>query len=301
MLIDAHIHIALNPLFDRYLWEKARPEDRKRWLRIILGEYKKRGIYILRDGGDPFFASMLAREVAAEEGMLLKSPIYAIYKKGCYGSFLGRAVADLEDFKREFKLLLQYEPDHLKIVLTGLVSFKSYGELQGEVAFKEHELKYMVDKAAEYGLPVMVHANGVQGVDTAITAGVHSIEHGYFISETQIYKMAEKEIVWVPTLSPLGNILKRPDSKFGAKEKEVIKRVYQEQLEKIGKGLKIGALIALGSDAGAYAVEHGQGLWDEMEHLQKIGLDHQEIAKISLHNGIKALKLKAHELSGLAI
>lgn len=301
MLIDAHIHIALNPLFNRYLWEKAHPEERKRWLRILLGEYKKRGIYILRDGGDPFFASMLAREVAAEEGMLLKSPIYAIYKKGCYGSFLGRAVADLEDFKREFKLLLRYEPDHLKIVLTGLVSFKSYGELQGGAAFKDHELKYMVDKAAEYGLPVMVHANGLQGVDAAIAAGVHTIEHGYFISEAQIYKMAEKEIIWVPTLSPLGNILKRPESKFSAKEKEVIKRVYQEQLEKIGRGLKIGALIALGSDAGAYAVEHGQGLWDEMEHMQKIGLDHQEITKMSLHNGIKALKLKAHELSGLAI
>lgn len=298
MLVDAHIHIALNPLFNRRLWKNAGLGERKNWIRALLKEYKKRGIYILRDGGDGIFASKLARELAEEEGMIFKSPIYALYKKGCYGSFLGKPIIDLEDFKREFNILLEYKPDHLKVVLTGLVSFKKYGEV-GKIAFKVDEIKYMVDKAAEYDLPVMVHANGVEGVDRAIAAGVHTIEHGYFISEAQIYKMAEKEIMWIPTLSPLGNILNWPDSKFSEKEKEVISRVYKEQLENVKKGLKMGAFLALGSDAGAYGVEHGKGLFDEIEHLQKIGLDSKEIEKMSFQNGIKALKLGANELSKL--
>ncbi|MGI6328700.1 MAG: hypothetical protein ACOX1I_07080 [Dethiobacteria bacterium] len=77
----------------------------------------------------------------------------------------------------------------------------------------------MVDAAGEYGLPVMVHANGEDGAAVAVAAGVHTLEHGYLISGVQIYGMAEKGIVWVPTLSPWGNILHSGDSRFSAKGK----------------------------------------------------------------------------------
>jgi imidazolonepropionase-like amidohydrolase len=53
----------------------------------------------------------------------------------------------------------------------------------------------------------------------------------------------------------------------------------------------MGAKIALGSDAGAYAVAHGQGLFHEMKHLQKIGLNGEELEKMCSENGAKALKL----------
>ena len=290
MLVDAHIHLALNHLFNKRVWESAGREKKIKWIRTIFKEYKKRGIYILRDGGDAFFASKLAREIAGEEGMIYKSPIYALYKKGHYGSFLGKPITGLEDFKREFKFLLEHEPDHLKIILTGLVDFKKYGET-GETAFKMHELQYMADAAKEHALPVMVHANGRDGVQKAIAAGVHTIEHGYLISEAQVYSMAEKGIVWVPTLAPLGNILHSSDEKFNNREREVISKVFEGQLENIKKAVEMGTKIALGSDAGAYAVEHGQGLFHEMKHLQKIGFSREELEKICSENGAKALKL----------
>ncbi len=290
MFIDAHVHLALNHLFNKRVWESASREKKIKWIKMILEEYNKRGIYILRDGGDAIFASKLAREIAGEEGMIYKSPIYALYKKGHYGSFLGKPITGLEDFKKEFKFLLEHKPDHLKIILTGLVDFKKYGET-GETAFKRHELQYMVDAAREHDLPVMVHANGREGVEKAIAAGVHTIEHGYLISEAQVYSMAEKGIVWVPTLAPLGNILHYPDKKFYEKEREVISKVFEGQLENVRKAVEMGAKIALGSDAGAYAVAHGQGLFHEMKHLQKIGLNGEELEKMCSENGAKALKL----------
>ena len=152
-------------------------------------------------------------------------------------------------------------------------------------------MQYMVDAAGEHGLPVMVHANGEDGAAVAVAAGVHTLEHGYLISGVQIYGMAEKGIVWVPTLSPLGNILHSGDSRFSAKEREIIGRVYSGQVENIRKAVEMGVRIALGSDAGASAVHHGEGLLNEIEHLQKIGFDRRVIEKMCLENGAGALKI----------
>lgn len=290
MLVDAHVHLALNHLFNRRAWEAAGREKRTAWIREILWEYKRRGICILRDGGDAYFVSELAREVAREEGMIYKTPVYALYKKGRYGSFLGKPIADRRDFKREFKLLLDHGADHLKIILTGLVNFNRYGDVGG-TSFRADELQYMVNAAGEHGLPVMVHANGEDGAAVAVAAGVHTLEHGYLISGVQIYGMAEKGIVWVPTLSPLGNILHSGDSRFSAKEREIIGRVYSGQVENIRKAVEMGVRIALGSDAGASAVHHGEGLLNEIEHLQKIGFDRRVIEKMCLENGAGALKI----------
>ena len=130
MLVDAHVHLALNRLFNRRAWEAASRDKRTAWLREILREYKRRGICILRDGGDAYFVSELVREIAREEGMIYKTPIYALYKRPLR-LFLGKPIADRRDFKREFKLLLDHGADHLKIILTGLVNFNKYGDVGG--------------------------------------------------------------------------------------------------------------------------------------------------------------------------
>ncbi|MDH7565617.1 MAG: amidohydrolase family protein [Clostridiales bacterium] len=293
--MDAHVHIALNGLFNRRSW-KASPIERKtQWIREIFKQYKMRNISILRDGGDGIFASRLAREIAPSEGIIYKSPIYALYRKGFYGSFLGKPVDGLDSFKEEFKSLLEYRPDHLKIVLTGIVNFEKYGDV-GATTFTLDEMKYMVEWAKDCGLPVMVHANGREGVGRAVKAGVNTIEHGYLISEAELYGMAERGIVWVPTLAPLGNILASEDGRF-EKEREVIQRVYEGQVENLKKALEIGVKVALGSDAGAYLVGHGSGLLDEVEHFERAGLKRGDIERMCLENGAKALQLKDFEIN----
>lgn len=294
MLIDTHIHISLNDLFNRQSWEEVNREEKIIWIRKILREYKSQGIYILRDGGDGIFASKLAREIAKEENMIYKSPIYAIYKSGHYGSFLGKGIVNRKDFKKEFKALLEHSLDHLKIILTGMVNFQKYGEV-GETAFTLDELKYMVDTARGHNIPVMIHANGRDGVGKAIAAGVDTIEHGYLISEAEVYKMAEKGIIWTPTLAPLGNILVSNDNRF-QKEREIIHKVYEGQVKNIRNAIEMGGNVALGSDAGAYKVHHGSGLLDEIQHFEKIGIDQGEVEKICFENGAKALQLEMDTL-----
>ncbi|WP_312891145.1 amidohydrolase family protein [Clostridium thailandense] len=289
LIIDSHIHIANNTLFNKKEWRSSTFDFKTSCITKILKDYKKHNILALRDGGDGIFASCMARQIAKDEGMVYKTPIFAISKKDHYGAFLGRAISEIEDFKREFSVLKENKLDHLKLILTGMVNFDKFGDV-GEVAFTYEQLEYMVKSAKEYGVPIMVHANGCQGVSDAIRAGVNTIEHAFLISDRELYGMAEKEIVWIPTLSPLGNILDAKDPNL-KDQLDVIKRVYDIQIKNIIKAHEIGVKIALGSDAGAYRVGHITGIFDEIKHFNDIGFDKDTVLKMCVENGSKALNL----------
>jgi Imidazolonepropionase and related amidohydrolases len=289
LIIDSHIHIAHNTLFKKKEWNNSSVDFKIDCLTKVLKEYKKNNILALRDGGDGIFVSSLAREIAAREGIIYRTPIFAICKKDHYGSFLGRSISGIEDFKREFEVLRENKLDHLKIILTGIVNFNKFGDV-GDVAFTYDELEYMVKSAKEYGVPVMVHANGSKGVADAIKAGVDTIEHGFLISDKELYEMAEKEIVWVPTLSPLGNILRAKDPNF-REQLDIVRKVYDMQTENIRKAYEKGVKIALGSDAGAYCVGQVSGIFDEIGYFEKIGFSKGTVLEMCLENGSKALKL----------
>ncbi|MDI3480971.1 MAG: hypothetical protein PWQ97_626 [Tepidanaerobacteraceae bacterium] len=268
-MMDAHIHISL----DGENSKKLRAElKQKKYdsLKKILCRYRENNILMLRDGGDNLGASLVAREIAETLGIIYKAPGWGIYKKGGYGSFLGRPVGDISDFKEIFRKLLKFRPDHLKIVLTGLVDFESYGRVGG-IFFTFDELYYMVQSAKEKNLPVMVHANSPEAVRMAVLAGADTVEHGYFITEDELNLMAERGTVWVPTLSPLGNLIKNGDKRY-INQIPNIKRIYEEHCNKIRKAASIGVKIAVGSDAGSYGVPHVTGFFDEVMHLQKCGV-----------------------------
>jgi len=293
MYIDTHIHVSLNGK-NSAVWRKQLSLTPYESILSVLKEYRSKNILLLRDGGDPLGISLKAREIAQEVGIIYKTPGWAIYKKGHYGNFIGKPVTDIEDFKREFKELLKVKPDHLKIILTGIVDFDRYGKV-GATGFSFEEMKVMVECAKEKGLSVMVHANTSKAVALAIKAGVDTVEHGYFIGEEELHSMAENDVIWVPTLAPLGNLVDTDDPKFHS-QRENIKRIYEEHIANIKKAIKIGVKIAIGSDAGSYGVYHCEGFFNEVRHMTKAGMSKDDVYKMAFENGIKALGIKAEEL-----
>lgn len=293
-MIDCHIHIYLDGIDFKKSREIGKTEKAFENVRKILRTYKSKEVYVLRDGGDNLEISSLSRKIAKEEGIILKSPVYALYKKGKYGSFLGKGIEDIDDFKKEFKVLKSKNIDHLKIVLSGIVNFNKYNDT-GEIGFREKELTYMVNLAKDNGAPTMIHVNSIHGIDMAINAGSSTIEHGYFITERQLYSMAEKGIIWVPTLAPLGNLVINNDIKF-KKNINIIKRIYEEHLRSVKKAYDIGAKMAIGSDSGCYGVLHGQGTNDEINHFVKAGIPKEDVIKMGIENGMKACNLTHEEI-----
>lgn len=65
--------------------------------------------------------------------------------------------------------------------------------------YTEEQLRVIVDRAAEHGLPVMVHAHGDEGARAAVLAGARSIEHGTYLSDETLALMKERGTWLVPT------------------------------------------------------------------------------------------------------
>ena len=104
----------------------------------------------------------------------------------------------------------------------------------------------------------MAHANGAEAIKAAVRAGVDSLEHGNFMDEECICMLAESDTVYVPTVSTIRNLI--GDARF---PENTTRALWEKQKDILSRCYTQGVHLALGSDAGAYRVPHGQGIVDE--------------------------------------
>ena len=67
--------------------------------------------------------------------------------------------------------------------------------------YDEAQMRTIVETAATRGIPVMAHAHGDEGAYAAVAAGVRSIEHGTYLSDSTLRLMKARGTWLVPTLS----------------------------------------------------------------------------------------------------
>ena len=111
----------------------------------------------------------------------------------------------------------------------------------------------------------MAHANGKEAVAAASHYGVDSIEHGNFIDWETMEILAENHTLYVPTAATVFNLL--GCVRFPDKEIQTIMDTIEASLH---NARDLHVPTALGSDAGAYLVPHGQGILDEHRIFQDI-------------------------------
>ena len=151
----------------------------------------------------------------------------------------------------------------IKIMVSGLMDFNEFGVITDTPC--SYELCYdLIAYAHDQGFAVMAHANGDEAVSNALKAGVDSIEHGAYLSEETLHLLAETDAVWVPTAVTIANL-----RGLGRFPDEVLCPLTDLHLENIKKAARYGAKIALGTDAGAYAVYHGEAVQQEYELLKQ--------------------------------
>ena len=241
------------------------------------------GVGVVRDAGD---------RDGLLDGVAMPSPLTvvrtgpAIFKKGSYGSFLGD--------NRELTLaekIDQTPSSFVKVILTGLVSFDNYGEI-GPQQWSLEELTEIVKMAAAIDKKVMVHVNSDKACREAVAAGVHSIEHGYFIDPETLTLMAAKGIYWTPTIAAMANQMLDPDKRFSSAQLEIIKRNAERQLEMIKFAYDAGVKLSIGTDSGSYNVPHGRTFLREMELFVEAGIEKTEVWQIATLNGWELLGLQ---------
>ena len=90
----------------------------------------------------------------------------------------------------------------LKAFVSGGVVFPAEGH-PTRYEFSEAELMAIVEEAAARGTYVMAHVYTDEGVQRCLKAGVRSIEHGNFMTEETVARMAEKGAYLDPTFISL--------------------------------------------------------------------------------------------------
>lgn len=294
-LIDCHVHLALDG--HNFVTAKQLCLDGAGLYQRVgkdLAAILNNGIVAVRDGGDRGGIGLAAREWITSgklPGPLVFASGYALHQQGNYGSFLGPGLTAAE-LESAVDSLVGQKVDQIKVLVSGIVSFSEYGRVGGP-QFSLIELTRIVYRAQSHGLRVMAHASGDEAVRLAIEAGVDSIEHGYFISEESLYRMAAAGISWVPTVIPVATQARESlRSHYSTQEITVIEQTYRRQLSMITAAQEIGVTLGVGTDAGATGVCHGQGYLEELLLYQEAGLSPTDILMAATRNGAAILGLE---------
>lgn len=263
MFADCHMHMILDGVYYRAAinHQKDGPDDRL--IRERLADYAARGITWLRDGGDGWGVGLRAAQLAVEYGITYRTPVANLCRKGHYGCFLGWGYENFSEYKAMVDRVKTMGANFIKLMLSGIMDFSVFGGITDTPC--SYELcRDLIAYAHDQGFSVMAHANGTEAVSNALRAGVDSIEHGAYLNEETLHQLAESQAVWVPTIAPIANL-----RGLGRFPDEVLIPLTQLHQQNVARAAALGARIALGTDAGAYAVYHAQSVPEEYELLRQ--------------------------------
>jgi len=159
------------------------------------------------------------------------------------------------DCRRATRYAIKYGADWIKITATGgVLSDTATGTDQ---QMTDDELVEIMATAHGLGVKVAAHAHGTNGINSALRAGVDSIDHGSFLDRESIRLFKETGAYLVPTLMP-GHVLPKQmegNPFFTDVIKAKALAAAAASKENVGKAYEGGVKIAFGTDTGV--TKHG--------------------------------------------
>lgn len=286
-LADAHVHLFLTGASDPAERKKASLQCREAAIeRIvrILEELRRSGIAAVRDGGDPhglaLEAARLARADKAKYAQVAPSG-EPIYRRGSYGGFLGKGVADVREAGELIKRNAKAGATQIKVLATGLNSLEVPGEV-GAVQWSRAELSEIGRIAEDHGLSLMIHANGPCREIVEVMPA--SLEHGFWMEEGDIALLAERGVAWTPTIGAWLGIL--GEGSLTEAGRATVETTAARQRLTLARASRSGVRIAAGSDAGTPGVAHTDGLVRELRHLSEGGMGLEGALRASMRESV---------------
>lgn len=294
---ECHAHMAMDAVDFAQAMARHANGPNEAHIRSCLQAYQQAGITFVRDGGDAYGVSALAKRIAPEYGIDYRTPLFAIHKQGTYGGIVGRSFADLNEYETLVKQACEEGADFIKIMTAGIMDFTEYGLIAYGEGMPEHEVRSMVEIAHAQGRAVMAHTNGARAVEAAARAGVDSVEHGNYLDDAAIAALAKHACCLVPTMAVAHNMTNTPRVADGGSriryQANVVGRICAKEQENVRAAWKAGVLLACGSDAGAIGVPHGQGALDEFSCIAH-ALGSEQAAAEALAAGLDYIKQTFH-------
>lgn len=241
-------------------------------VRKALSALRECDVSFFRDGGDKFGVSRFAKTIAPEYGIDMRIPDCIVHRAGYYGELYGRAYRDMTEARELIRETARRGADFIKIAVSGMLDFKTDGHVMDD-AINKAEIRELVRISAGEGLSVMAHCNGAENIKNALEAGISSLEHGFWIDREGMDMLIETETVWVPTLAPVACLLEADAEARAQFSENALLSIISSHRAALEYARDAGALIACGSDSGAYMVPHGRGTDSERDYLAELKID----------------------------
>jgi imidazolonepropionase-like amidohydrolase len=236
------------------------------------------------------------RDAGTKDGMALRadrqdvprviSAGWALFKHGGYGARFGIPADSRDEVKAEIHRLRLAGAGIIKVMASGIVSLKEPGGIT-RGGFDRDELAFIVDEAGRNGLRVMAHANGEAAIVNAATAGVRSIEHGFFMTEQALMVMKDRQIFWVPTVGALRRAAEQSD--IAHEVKIFIEDTVDEHLAMVRRAFERGVPLAIGTDAVLPDRRYSSFYEMELAYFRRAGIPDDEVLAIACDGGAKLL------------
>jgi imidazolonepropionase-like amidohydrolase len=304
-LMDMHTHITSESSPSAYI-ERFTLDEADVALRGA--QYARRtleaGFTTVRDLGDSFNASVALRD-AIEDGRVPGPRIFTAAKSlATTGGHADPTNAWRQDLagdpgpregvlngvaeaRQAVRQRYKDGADLIKITATGgVLSVARSGD---NAQFTDEELTAVIETAADYGMHVAAHTHGSEGMKRAVAAGIHSIEHGTYMTDEIMTMMIERGTWYVPTISAGKFVAEK------AEEEGYYPPVVADKARRIGPLIQqtferahaAGVRIAFGTDCGV--CPHGSNA-AEFGYMVEVGM--------SPADALRAATINAAELLG---
>ena len=154
-----------------------------------------------------------------------------------------------ESCRQAVREQMKYGADWIKICASGGVLSES--DPVDVPQLTPEELKAIMSEAHAWRRKVAAHSHGDLAAKQAVEAGVDSIEHGSFLSTPTLQLMKQKGVYLVPTRMTQVWVNKKADT-YPPKIAGKARAAYAAHGDMLKNAMKVGVLIAFGTDAGVF-------------------------------------------------
>jgi imidazolonepropionase-like amidohydrolase len=294
-LINCHVHLCLGGEADPVAILRSEPYAATVIKAVLRARQTvEAGITTVRDLGGREYAEIAVRDAVARglvPGPRILAAGRAICMTGGHGWQMGGREADgPDDVRRAVREQLRAGADVIKLIATGGVM--TPGVEPGSAQLTLDELRAGVEEARKAGRHVAAHAQGREGIEAAVAAGVSTVEHGVFLTEPIVQRMARDGIALVATLVPPEAIA---CGGVGAGIPEFAVRksagVRDPHVESFQLALRHGVTIAAGTDAGTPLNPHGSVV-PELLLMAKAGMPPPDVVAAATSVAARVLGLE---------
>jgi imidazolonepropionase-like amidohydrolase len=287
-LIDSHVHLG----FDGGPNPAARMRSETNEQQLVLMLHSARdllgvGVTTARDLGARAYLDVVVRDAIAAglaRGPRMVVAARPITVTGGHCWFMGGEADSDDELRRMVRTHHKRGADLIKVMSTG--GFMTTGSAPWYAQFTRAQLAVIVEEAGRVDKPVAAHAHGIEGIHRAVEAGVTTLEHCSFVTETNerrfdeplAARIAELGIFVCPTINV--------NAPYVA---ELTGIVVGEHLKAMHE---MGVRLIAGTDAGIDNTPHHQYVGG-LEYLVTLGFRPADVLAMATTEAAVALGVDA--------